>query len=236
VILCIDCGNSRLKWGLRDAGEWHATAALPLSFDQAPVLRARRVLACNVAGEAGRQAIAALVAQLEAPVEWLHSRPAQCGVINGYEHPEQLGADRWAALIGARARHAGACLVVMSGTATTVDVLAADGRFNGGLILPGLALMRDALAGNTANLPSAAGRFVEQPRNTFDAISSGCLQATAGAIERMFRQVAGQPDARCLLSGGAATELAAQLTVPYDRVDNLVLDGLATIAESGPAS
>lgn len=236
MILCIDCGNSRLKWGLREAGEWNATGALPLSCERAPLLQARRVLACNVAGEAGRQAVAALVAPLALPVEWLRSRPAQCGVINGYEHPEQLGADRWAALIGARARHAGACLVVMSGTATTVDVLAADGRFNGGVILPGLAMMRDALSVNTANLPSAAGRFVEQPRNTFDAISSGCLQATVGAIERMFRQVAGLPDARCLLSGGAAPELAAQLTIPYDRVDNLVLEGLATIAESGPAT
>ena len=169
TVLCIDSGNSRLKWALRDGGRWLAQGTRLDTVGSRPT----RVLACNVAGDAPRQSIESFAASHGLPVEWLQSVAAQGGVTNGYEHPEQLGADRWAALIGARALHPGDCVVVMSGTATTIDVLAADGRFRGGLIMPGLRLMREALAGGTANLPVAAGSFAEQPRNTFDAIASG---------------------------------------------------------------
>jgi type III pantothenate kinase len=231
TVLCIDAGNTRLKWGLREAGAWLAKGTSLDTIDARPA----RILACNVAGDAPRSAIAACAARAGVAVEWQRSRAEQCGVRNGYDPVEQLGADRWAALIGARALHHGDCLVVMSGTATTIDVLTAAGRFPGGLILPGLALMREALAGGTANLPTAAGAFAEWPTNTFDAIASGALQATAGAIERMFRQIDRGDDPLCLLSGGAATSLGSvspRLTLPHRLVDNLVLEGLAVIAEA----
>ena len=148
-----------------------------------------------------------------------------CGVKNGYDTPQQLGADRWAALIGARALHAGPAVVVMAGTATTIDALDAQGLFRGGLILPGLALMRAALARNTADLPHAAGHYRAQPTNTDDAIVSGAIHATLGAIERIHATLG--EDALCLLSGGAAQELAPQLDLPFRLIDNLVLEGLA---------
>lgn len=171
-VLCIDAGNSRLKWGVRDGGVWLARG---MHLD-AVEARPARILACNVAGDPSRQSIGTFAAGRGLPVEWLLPCAAQGGVTNGYDHPAQLGADRWAALIGARALHRGDCVVVMSGTATTIDVLTADGRFRGGLILPGLALMREALAGGTANLPTAAGDFAALPRNTFDAIASGACK------------------------------------------------------------
>ncbi len=230
-VLCIDAGNSRLKWGVRDGGRWLARGMRLDAVEARPA----RILACNVAGDPSRQSIGTFAAGRGLPVEWLLPCAAQGGVTNGYDHPAQLGADRWAALIGARALHRGDCVVVMSGTATTIDVLTADGRFRGGLILPGLALMREALAGGTANLPTAAGDFAALPRNTFDAIASGALQATVGAIERMFRQLDTAADPFCLLSGGAADALAGvspSLTFPCRRVDNLVLEGLAALAEA----
>ncbi|MGD9871544.1 MAG: type III pantothenate kinase, partial [Thauera sp.] len=79
-------------------------------------------------------------------------------------------------------------------------------------------------------LPFAEGRFALQPRRTADAIRSGCLQAQAGAVERMFRQIAHAPDARCLLGGGAADSFADLLDIPLRRVDNLVLAGLGIAA------
>jgi type III pantothenate kinase len=75
--------------------------------------------------------------------------------------------------------------------------------FRGGLILPGFDLMRAALARNTAQLPLAEGVFRAAPRNTSDAIFSGCLQAQLGAVERMFAGIAAEAGARCLLTGGA---------------------------------
>ena len=159
---------------------------------------------------------------------WIRAEAKQCGVQNGYREPARLGADRWAALIGARSLHGGGCVVVMAGTATTVDRLDADGRFRGGLILPGVALMKKALASNTADLPLATGRWTPEPVATDDAIESGCIEAQLGAIERMHARMSG--DALCMLSGGAAESLAPLLNIPVRVVDNLVLEGLVRIA------
>lgn len=235
MILCLDAGNTRLKWGLRDGSAWRAqgvldhaaTAELAAQLTVPP----QRILACNVAGAAVAAGIAALAAALAVPLDWFRSTSNACGVTNGYAQPQQLGADRWAALIGARSLHAGAALVVMAGTATTLDVLDANGRFHGGLILPGLDLMCTALARNTAGLPAARGTYRDIPTNTDDAIASGALHATLGAIERMAHRAAGA-DFLCLLSGGAAAVLAPHLALALRRIDNLVLEGLARAAES----
>lgn len=228
--LCIDSGNTRIKWGLREGDAWCEQGTCGAGeLDRLPVA-AERVVACNVGGAAPRLAIEALATRLHLPVEWVTASSEQGGVTNGYENPGQLGADRWAALIGARALHAGDGLVVMCGTATTVDLLRADGRFAGGLILPGLDMMRAALASGTADLPATVGRYADQPRNTLDAIASGAIQATAGAIERMFRQLDPVRDPLCIISGGAAAGVSPRLTLPLRTVDNLVLEGLARIA------
>ncbi|OHC70402.1 MAG: type III pantothenate kinase [Rhodocyclales bacterium GWA2_65_20] len=233
-LLCIDCGNTRLKWGLRQGQRWLAQDALAPAeaarLAEVLPLAPARIVACNVAGAAVGADIETLAGRLGVPLSWVRAQASQCGVTNRYDDPAQLGADRWAALIGARHLHGGACLVVNAGTATTIDVLDAAGVFQGGLILPGLHLMRAALAGNTAGLPLAAGAYRELPRNTDDAIASGSLHATLGAIARMFRRLADAPDAPCLLSGGAAAELETRLDVPVQRIDNLVLEGLARIA------
>jgi type III pantothenate kinase len=222
-LLCIDAGNTRIKWGVREGGAWREQGvATPAALETLPVA-AERIIAANVGGLASAAAIESLAQRLKLPLQWARAQAEQCGVRNGYAQPEQLGADRWAALIGARALHQGDCLVVMCGTATTIDLLRADGYFEGGLILPGLNLMRKSLAAGTADLPAAAGHFAERPRNTLDAIASGAVQATAGAIERMFAYTR---DGCCLLSGGAAAEISPRLACPHRIVGNLVLEGL----------
>ncbi|GAB1394650.1 type III pantothenate kinase [Rhodocyclaceae bacterium] len=238
--LCLDAGNTRLKWGLRMQDGWLAQGAL--AHDAIASLGAMlpaapdRILACNVAGPTVAARIEALAAAMSAPLDWFGSSPAAAGVTNGYATPTQLGADRWAALIGAHALHAGPALVVMAGTATTIDVLSAEGQFCGGLILPGLDLMRTALAHNTAGLPEAQGRYCKLPTNTDDAIVSGALQATLGAIERMAVHACHSLDAAAsadfcvILSGGAADALTPQLSLPVRRVEHLVLEGLAASA------
>ncbi|MBZ0124983.1 MAG: type III pantothenate kinase [Rhodocyclaceae bacterium] len=235
MILAIDCGNTRLKWGMHDGTGWCAQG--PLDYADLPGFaellraqpRAEKAVAANVAGPQVGEAVAAAVTALGIPLHWAKSQSVQYGVRNHYERPEQLGVDRWAALVGARALHPQACLVVCAGTATTVDVMDAEGGFQGGLILPGVELMCRALAANTAQLPLADGKFAGLPRNTMDAIVSGCLHAQAGAVERMFEQVAAHPGAVCLVGGGAAGQFFDLLRMPKRRVDNLVLEGLARI-------
>lgn len=231
-MIAIDAGNTRIKWGVHDGAVWLAQGALPtgevsrLAEVAASWPEGEQVVACNVAGEAVATAIGAALTNRLGALRWLRSSAHCCGVRNGYEQPERLGADRWAALIGARAQTASACLVVCVGTATTVDWLAADGEFRGGLILPGVDLMRASLARNTAQLPFADGEFRCAPRNTMDAIVSGCLHAQLGAIERMYAKLSAEPGARCLLTGGAAPSLVPHLRIPFVLVESLILDGL----------
>lgn len=236
MLLCIDCGNTRIKWGMHDGQHWLVQGAVGLrEVDALASVLATQpcpswIVACNVANEETVAAIELMARNRGLPVNWTASCARQCGVTNAYEDPAQLGADRWAALIGARHVHGGACVVVNAGTATTVDVLDAAGIFQGGLILPGIDLMRSALARDTARLTLATGHFTPLPRNTADAIVSGSLSATLGAIARMFAHVAVVPGAKCVLSGGAAGSLQALLDMPLCRVDNLVLEGLVQIA------
>ncbi|RDK09797.1 type III pantothenate kinase [Cupriavidus lacunae] len=207
----------------------------------------------NVAGPVIAAAVdAALVDAFGgcAPVQWVRSAAAHGNLANGYREPTQLGVDRWVGAVGAhRWLPHDTLLVVTAGTATTLDIVtvAADGcaRFEGGLILPGLALMLGTLARNTAQLPaldvgdagSVAGMQRRWADNTHDAIAAGCLAAQAGAIERTWRALGERaPDARparCLLSGGARSALAGALAVPFAMHDNLVLLGLHAMASAG---
>ncbi len=236
MILCVDCGNTRVKVGLGNESGWHGQVVFTRS-DIGSLMqrlaawpRPRRAIGCNVAGPAAAAAVEAALATAHLPIQWLTSSAELAGVRNAYERPEQLGGDRWASLIGARGLHSGACIVVCAGTATTVDVLDAHGVFQGGLILAGLKMMASALAAGTAQLDEAEGRYLALPRSTDDAIVSGAIEATVGAIDRMYARIAGQPAAACLLSGGAAEVLAPHLEMPLQRVDNLVLEGLRRIA------
>lgn len=237
-VLAIDAGNSRIKWGYADDQGWVRRDALDTA--RAAELGAAlkdlpapaNIVVANVAGETVRAAIARALAQFDVAPHWVQGRAAQCGVKSGYADPVQLGPDRWAGLIAAWRRHGAACVVVNAGTTMTVDALSAEGVFLGGVIVPGLELMREALARGTAQLHLRAGEFCYFPDNTGDAIVSGALNALAGAVERMHGYMieTGQGVPLVVLAGGGAAALQARLTVKSELTDNLVLDGLLEIA------
>src|SRR5262252_1317849 len=137
MILAVDCGNSRLKWGVHDQGRWIKTGTVPLprlarlkkAWRKMP--SAEKIVVANVAGRSVGKRLGAILSRRGAPPIWVAARSRQCGVSNGYAKPGQLGADRWAALIGAWAKFRGPCLVIAAGTATTVDMLRGDGTFAG---------------------------------------------------------------------------------------------------------
>jgi type III pantothenate kinase len=232
-------GNSRCKWAHVKNGTWvHQgvvgnTEWLALQHALAALTPPTRILVSNVAGEAMAQRLRAVCAGWGRPLEFVTARIEQCGVRNGYEQPERLGSDRWAALIAAWNQVQGACLVVNCGTATTVDALSDRGEFPGGLILPGAGLMQHSLATNTAQLLAEQGVLRDFPRNTADAIHSGMLRATLGAIRHQFDLLVSRyGTVRCLLSGGAAGVIQPHLDLPSERMDNLVLMGLQIIGET----
>lgn len=234
-MLLLDAGNSRLKWAWAEDAAWRDRGLLDIgqieSLGQAlaHLPAPPRILAANVAGPVVAKQIEAACARWETKVEFVRAAPAQCGVRNAYRRAEQLGSDRWAALIAAWERQHAACLVVNCGTATTVDALSAAGEFRGGLILPGLAMMRRSLAAGTAQLDAAPGIWEDFPRSTENAVYSGAIQATVGAIVQQHALLR-EPGAVCLLDGGAAGEVAPHLGVPVARVEDLVLRGLQLIS------
>ncbi|MDH2917238.1 MAG: type III pantothenate kinase [Gallionella sp.] len=238
-MLLLDIGNSRIKWALVQRGDWAHIGAfdnaesisLQQEFAHIPV--PSRILVSNVAGKAVSERVRALCAAWGRPLEFVNAKPEQCGVRNGYDQPQRLGSDRWAALIAAWHEVRGACLVVSCGTATTVDALSAQGDFLGGLILPGLHMMQHSLAASTAQLEATEGSLKDFPLNTADAIHSGVLRATLGAIESQFVLLKSKEvNARCVLSGGASAKVKPHLSMRADHVDNLVLHGLQIIGES----
>ncbi len=240
TVLAIDAGNTRIKWGAHDGTHWLRQAWLDTSraAELGPVLAGlplfEVVVVSNVAGAALRDVILKALPPTPKP-RWIRSERAQCGVRNSYDDPAQLGCDRWAALIGAHRLHGGPAVVVDAGTALTADALTGDGVFVGGIIVPGADLMRKALAEHTAALKPQPGKFSFFPNTTGDAIMSGAINSLAGAIERMarFLEEAGQPQPTGVLSGGGAALLAPYLNLEVKVVDNLVLEGLLTIARGG---
>jgi len=249
VILVVDVGNSRMKWALYDARGWLAQGVVPNAEIGTLALREWqnlprpvRAIGVNVAGEAARVRVEGQLTRWRLPMEWLHATSAAAGVTNRYVRPAQLGPDRWASLVAARRRaleragETNACIVVNAGTAVTIDALDHDGVFQGGLILPGIRLMLQALADNTAALKVPQGTFAHFPAETGDAIFSGAVYAICGAIELLRLKVSHDSSAvTCFLSGGAAHEVAPYLSGPLEVVDNLVLEGVLLLASEAEA-
>jgi type III pantothenate kinase len=250
--LAIDIGNTRLKWALfahptpgqppvRHGAVFLETIDELAETEWAAVPAPDQMLGCVVAGEAVRRRVEEQMELWDVAPRWVVSATAEAGVVNGYDHPARLGADRWVALVGARARVMAEAatvggsprpaLVVMVGTAVTVDAIDAAGHFLGGLILPGFGLMLRALEMGTAGLKVPTGETTVFPTNTSDALMSGGVFAIAGAVERQHKRLAertGQPPL-LLITGGAAVKLAPALDLEFEIVDGLLFEGLVGI-------
>ncbi len=267
MLLLIDAGNTRIKWAvlaesdltdlpLQAVPAWllfdsvsHAeSGSLPATWKAlaARGILINRILISNVAGSDFKATLTSYVEQalsieaIKLVPEFFASTAQIAGVKNSYRNPAQLGCDRFATAIAAHALYPQQSLIVATcGTATTIDALSADGVFHGGMILPGLKLMAQSLAKNTAQLPQVAesisltNLFAD---HTESAIVSGCINAQVGALERAVTrwQALQNTPVTCLISGGAAPFLLPHLTpdlgIAYQHVDNLVLTGLAVIA------
>ncbi|MDD4912586.1 MAG: type III pantothenate kinase [Sideroxydans sp.] len=237
-MLLVDIGNSRVKWTQVSAGVWTHSESLDnchidtLANEFAKLASPSRVLVSNVAGQEMAEKVLAACVQWRCPIDFVVAKERQCGVVNSYLVPSQLGSDRWAALIAAWHVKQGACVVVNCGTATTIDALSAEGVFMGGLILPGVSMMCRSLAKGTAQLDLEPGRLQDFPCNTADAIWSGVIRATLGAVEKQIALLSvTTKQVHCLVSGGAADQVLPYLEWNATFEDNLVLRGLEVIGD-----
>lgn len=258
MILAIDAGNTRTKWGLFDkTNTIQAQGAVlneEIEFSQAwrdcPWHLCKKAVVSNVAGAEIGDQLQVLFNSHGLDSLWIKSTAAACGLINSYQQPETLGSDRWLAMIAAWHIAQVPSIVVNAGTALTVDAIAFEdkpgdnqGKFIGGIILPGLQMMQSYLAQNTAQIGLNQGALQSFPKNTGDAVYTGAIRAMTGAITDMANRLAdyqakqGRHNAknRCMITGGDANVLAealrahANLACEVVVVENLVLHGLLLV-------
>ncbi len=241
-----DLGNTRLKYAaLRDDGSLgdvvavaHDGGALPPGWDHALPARCEAAALTMVGSVAMRAHLLEALTARCGRISIARTATAFGGLRIAYPQPESLGADRFLAMLGARARGTPAndristpWLVVGIGTAITLDLIDADGLHRGGRIAPSPALMREALHARAAQLPEHGGEWVAFADNTPDALRSGCDGAALALIEHGLRDAGTLLGAAptLILHGGGVDALSG---LPGDatRAPALVLEGLAAWA------
>lgn len=242
--LLVDLGNSRLKWAWATAEQWtpggseaHPGLDLAVLLDSVwgvhPVPR-QVVLASVAAPSRTQELITWLQDRWALRPHTVQAQAALLGVQNRYDDPARLGADRWAALIAARALTPHAACVVDCGTAVTVDALSASGDFLGGVILAGLGLGPQCLLART-QLSDLNGEDAHCfARNTGDGVAAGALFGLAGGIDRIIDEFSSAlgATARVIVTGGDAARIVPRLRHPVIEAPDLVLKGLALIGET----
>lgn len=259
LYLLFDVGNTRLKWAAVESSKhpsdrqkklWAYSGSINSNALQSPEAKAEladyiaktlpkpdAIAFCCVAGSQALANLQSLFPQWN-DIEWkqLSGESAYTGMRTLYQEPAKLGADRWAAVIGARALSKTNTLIINAGTATTIDLLGSNGVHYGGWILPGLSLMQTSLQSQTAQLPLAERH--ENPFgfgiNTNDAIISGCDAAQIGAIAQAIQlsKKLNCPVEKIWLDGGNAKVLAqiiaqsqSELALGAELTEGLVLRG-----------
>ncbi len=245
--LLIDIGNTSLKWTLR---------ALPPSGDLEPMRSLRHhgglPIDLHAVWEEMPMPVAARVSSVGAPTvaralasacrarwglepHFVQPRAFCRGLTIAYAEPGRLGVDRWLALLAAHQICDQPALILDAGTAITYDLLLPDGHHLGGLILPGVETLRQAILANT-QIPPLALREVPGAwgRDTATAIVAASLEAPAALAERLLRRLAREAGAEpiLLITGGDAEQLQARIEAPARHVPDLVLQGLTLVPEA----
>lgn len=245
--LLLDIGNARIKWAYADAGELlnegefvHRgleIADVATFLTKLPVAP-RQVDAVNVAGSEMAAILRKGIVDRFGVDLRLHVTEASCGPVrNGYTEADQLGVDRWAAIIGGWSHCREALCVVDAGTAVTIDLVNATGLHLGGVIVPGLQLMETALGGQTADIARFAARSEASQedwygKNTRAAVARGAVFTLGAAIDRAAEEFAQTEEGvHLILTGGDAEVLLGQLQRSAELRPLLVLEGLQKIIE-----
>lgn len=252
MLLAIDIGNTNIHFGLHTGTDWCCTWRArtireKMSDEYAVLLRNFFEERAFTFDDIGAVVMASVVPDLtgtfiEMSERYLHHIPlnvgpeTKTGIKILLDNPHEIGPDRIVNAAAARALYGCPAIVVDFGTATTYDVLNADGDYIGGAIAPGIGLAHDALVSRAARLhkveleppPSVIGH------NTIHAMQSGLFLGYVAMIEGLVTRIKaelGAPDARVIATGGLASLFAEHTPVIEEIAPNLTLDGLRIIWE-----
>lgn len=253
MILVADAGNSRIKWAfatrspdpvleVKYAGsafygkpnERASPLAQVLESTWAAYAAPARVIISNVGGDDVEVGLNDWVKRnWRIAPEFVRSQASGWGVVNAYERPQELGVDRWVGLVAAYHAVKAPCCVIDGGTAVTIDGVDQQGHHVGGVIMPGLSLMRASLLEQTSRIRSTDGAGESSlSTDTGGAVASGTSFALIAGIERAVAEVEhvlGTSSAR-FVTGGDAGFISAAISGEHKIEPNLVLKGLAIMA------
>jgi type III pantothenate kinase len=227
--LLLDVGNTAIKWRLADADglrEQNGVAATRASLCESVNTHEWKAVALSsVAGEVADTALLAALKAIRAVPVWQARAESSClGLVSRYPEPARMGVDRWLAMLGARHANAGPLCVIDAGTAITLDLVAAQGRHEGGYILPGAELMRRALTADTDQIQVDAldAPTLAPGSDTRTCVSAGGWRAVTGAVQSVL---ADYPEHRAMLTGGLAPVLL-EMGLAATHHPHLVMEGL----------
>ena len=153
-----------------------------------------------------------------------------------YPHPDEIGADRVADAVGARARYGEPVVVVDFGTATNIEVIDAEGFFVGGIIAPGLQTSAQTLFSRGAQLPAISLTAPDDPIgvSTVTAMQSGIVLGEVDRVDGLVRRIFDQLgyEGVVVATGGLAPLIAPHSQVITHVDGELTLEGLRLIAEA----
>lgn len=243
--LLIDIGNSRIKWAFSAGITLNDHAAFEYKQKSMSELLEKHwhasaspdaVYIANVAGPGVEEIVSAVIRQKWQIKPLFIEAQRQCyGVVNAYKEASQLGVDRWLAIIAAWNRYRAPVCVIDCGTALTIDAVSADGQHLGGLIIPGLQMMRELLIKETHGIQADRNNKLSLGfgRCTTECITNGAACAIVSLVERMAEQLESEQGSKLcrIITGGYAAYVNDLLASEFDLDPYLVLNGLKLIAD-----
>ena len=239
--LLVDFGNSRCKWVLLKSRAWSGRQSYRYEFETPaqsiekllqlmPARALTEVHAVSVLGELFNREFSHHLTHATGIDSKFHvAQSLAFGVQLAYAEPSTYGADRYAALIAAHTLYQGVKIILDCGTATTVDVIDAQGRHLGGLIMPGANLMACMLAQKTPNIgaPEDKCSIKSLCSTTQDSVWSGSALSLRYGLAGIIQDIKNTVDKNALvLVTGGEKSLLGLTREPYIIRPDLVLEGL----------
>ena len=258
MLLALDIGNTNIVVGIFAGdtlrAQWRLSTQRERTADEFAVFlkvafEARDFRFSDIHGVAISSVVPSLTPQAARFArDYLQCEPViighdtETGLINDYDRPREVGADRLVNGLAAWKKYGTAVVIADLGTATTVDAVSADGHYLGGAIAPGLQISIEALFRAAARLPRVEISAPERAlgSNTVQSIQSGVVFGYAGMIRELMIRIVREVDApervTTLATGGLA-ELIAPLVQEIQHIEpQLTLDGLRLIWEKQQAA
>ena len=242
-MLLIDVGNSRIKWSVWQNNQM--TDNLKFFYGEenlqdlllknlANVSR-QKVFVCSVANPKIGQIITKWFdSYWGIPAEFVETQRQQLGVVNAYHNEKALGVDRWLGMLAAYQRYKKAVCVIDCGTAVTLDLVNETGQHLGGLIMPGLHMMRQSLLMGAQRIDSLQGEVTVLANNTEDAVIGGCKHLLVSGLHGLYKKYCKQlgSELLCVVTGGDGESIAKAMDINCHYEEDLILYGLQLVVQA----